>query len=160
MGGRKIFQHKSLFPLPSPKKRGLCFVGTLSATLAIVQVKGLALVFTMTGIPHGSFWLPRPAGICGGHKRCTSMLKWAKVNRLSACFKPSFLRKEEQDSKRKLKWSTEISLMEMSKVGGYLPEMFMCHGQKLGCSYIHIAGWWAPHEINNLYLWIPKDGWQ
>lgn len=37
MGGGKIFQHKPLFPLPSPKKRGLCFVGTLSTTLAIVQ---------------------------------------------------------------------------------------------------------------------------
>ena len=40
-----------------------------------------------------------------------------------------------------MKYRDTVSLMEMSKVGGYLPEMFMCHGQKLGCNCVHIAGW-------------------
>ena len=47
MGGGKKSSQAWLFPEASPQKRGLCFVGTLSATLAIVQVRGLALVSTM-----------------------------------------------------------------------------------------------------------------
>ena len=79
-GLRKNISSQAAVPTSVAQKRGLCFVGTLSATLAIVQVKGLALDFPMTGILHGSIWPPRPVGICGGHKRCMSMLKWAKMN--------------------------------------------------------------------------------
>ena len=75
MGCGKSISSQAAVPTSVAQKRGLCFVGTLSATLAIVQVKGLALDFPMTGVLHGSIWPPRPVGICGGHKRCMSMLK-------------------------------------------------------------------------------------